>query len=72
MTFADALFVSDLIQFKLGSGQVLTRLTSKVRYPPVIAVAWRIGDGDWQHDLGGQWIETGKGSMVWEPAKNKR
>lgn len=68
MTFAEALKASELIWFLLPSGQVLTRLTRDIDKPPSIAEAWRIeSQGEWCYDLGGQWIETGKGKMVWEP-----
>lgn len=68
--FREALFANDLIQFRLGSGTVLTRLTAKVTRPPANANAWRVADGPWVRDFGGRYMETGLGKLVWQEAKS--
>ena len=65
-TFKEALFLNDLIQFLLPSGQVLTRRTCLIDRPPSQAKGWRVDDdGEWITDMGGQWLETGEGKMIW-------
>lgn len=65
--FRQALFASDLIQFRMKSGQVLTRLTAELERPPYNAVAWRIeDDGPWCRDFGGRYLETGTGKLIWQ------
>lgn len=65
--FREALFVSDIIQFRLRSGQVLTRLTAGLERPPWNATAWRIDNDDrWCPDFGGRYLETGTGKLIWQ------